>query len=201
MPRSRLMAFALAASLAAGCSSVDGWTGLKRKPETAPSPALDGGQVVADYLATLERLGRGGAAEQAEILESSRSAYLADPSTRNRLRYAFVLAVPGHAGADSAGARTLLGEALATPETLLESERALAELMVRDLDARLALAQENATLRADTTTGERDRIASLNRRLQQETAEKERLRRELDEARAKLDAIAALEGGTAVRQP
>ncbi len=201
MPRSRFMAFALAASLAAGCSSVDDWAGLKRKPETAPAPALDGGQVVADYLATLERLGRGGAAEQAEILESSRSAYLLDPSTRNRLRYAFVLAVPGHAGADSAGARTLLGEALATPETLLESERALAELMVRDLDARLALAHENATLRADTTTGERDRIASLNRRLQQETAEKERLRRELDEARAKLDAIAALEGGTAVRQP
>jgi hypothetical protein len=195
------MAFALAASLAAGCSSVDDWAGLKRKPETAPAPALDGGQVVADYLATLERLGRGGAAEQAEILESSRSAYLLDPSTRNRLRYAFVLAVPGHAGADSAGARTLLGEALATPETLLESERALAELMVRDLDAQLALAHENATLRADTTTGERDRIASLNRRLQQETAEKERLRRELDEARAKLDAIAALEGGTAVRQP
>lgn len=201
MPRSRFMAFALAASLAAGCSSVDDWAGLKRKPETAPAPALDGGQVVADYLATLERLGRGGAAEQAEILESSRSAYLLDPSTRNRLRYAFVLAVPGHAGADSTGARTLLGEALATPETLLESERALAELMVRDLDARLALAHENATLRADTTTGERDRIASLNRRLQQETAEKERLRRELDEARAKLDAIAALEGGTAVRQP
>jgi CRP-like cAMP-binding protein len=195
------MAFAIAASLAAGCSAVDDWAGLRRKTEAPPAPALDGGQVVADYLATLERLGRGGAAEQAEILESSRSAYLVDPSTRNRLRYAFVLAVPGHAGADSSGARTLLGEALATPQTLLESERALAELIVRDLDARLALAQENATLRADTTAGERDRIANLNRRLQQETAEKERLRRELEEARAKLDAIAALEGGTAVRQP
>lgn len=201
MPRSRFMAFAVAACLAAGCSAVDDWTGLKRKAETPPAPALDGGQVVSDYLATLERLGRGGAAEQAEILESSRSSYLVDPSTRNRLRYAFVLAVPGHAGADAAGARALLGEALATPETLLESERALAELIVRDLDARLALAQENATLRADTTAGERDRIANLNRRLQQETAEKERLRRELEEARAKLDAIAALEGGTAVRQP
>jgi len=201
MPRSRFMAFAIAASLAAGCSAVDDWTGLKRKAETPPAPALDGGQVVSDYLATLERLGRGGAAEQAEILDSSRSSYLVDPSTRNRLRYAFVLAVPGHAGADAAGARALLGEALATPETLLESERALAELMVRDLDARLALAQENATLRADTTAGDRDRIANLNRRLQQETAEKERLRRELEEARAKLDAIAALEGGTPVRQP
>jgi hypothetical protein len=195
------MAFALVASLASGCSAVDDWSGLKRKQEAAAAPVVDDSQVVGGYLTTLERLGRGGAAEQAEILESSRSAYLADPSTRNRLRYAFVLAVPGHAGTDASGARSLLGEALATPETLLASERALAELIVRDLDARLALAQENATLRADTTAGERDRIANLNRRLQQETAEKERLRRELEEARAKLDAIAALEGGSAARQP
>lgn len=200
MPRRGVAVILLAASLAAGCSAVDDWTGLKRKPQPLPAPVLDDGEIVAGYLATLERLGRGGVAEQAEILETARSGYLTDPSTRNRLRYAFVLAVPDHAGADPVGARTLLGEALAAPETLLASERALAALIVRDLDARLTLAQENATLRADTLTGERDRIASLSRRLQQETAEKERLRRELEEARAKLEAIAALEASKA-RQP
>jgi hypothetical protein len=200
MPRRGVAVFLLAAGLVAGCSVVDDWSGLKRKPEPPSAPVPDDGEIVAGYLATLERLGRGGIAEQTEILETARSGYLTDPSTRNRLRYAFVLAVPGHPGADPVGARTLLGEALAAPETLLASERALAVLIVRDLDARLTLAQENATLRADTTTGERDRIASLNRRLQQETAEKDRLRRELEEARAKLDAIAALEGGKA-RQP
>lgn len=197
MPLRRMAVVVLAAALAAGCSTVDDRSGLKRKQELPPAPVLDDGEIVVGYLATLERLGRGGAAEQAEIVESTRSAYVTDPTTQNRLRYAFVLAVPGHAGADSTGARTLLGEALATPQTLLASERALAELIVRDLDARLALAQENTTLRSDTTTGERDRIASLNRRLQQETTEKERLRRELEEAKAKLDAIAALEGGKA----
>jgi len=56
-------------------------------------------------------------------------------------------------------------------------------------------------LRSDSSTSERDRIASLNRRLQQETAEKERLRRELGEARAKLEAITALEGGADGRKP
>jgi hypothetical protein len=132
---------------------------------------------------------------QAEILESTRNAYLADPSTRNRLSYAFVLSVPGHAATDAEGARRLLGESLAAAETLLESERALAQLMVRELDARLALAQENAALRDGTTTGERDRVANLSRRLQQETAEKERLRRELAAAQAKLEAIATIEGG------
>ena len=183
------LAALLACVAAAGCTSMDA-----RRPATQPAPTMDDGQVVADYLATLDRLGQGGTAAQAEILEATRTAYLADPSTRNRLGYAFVLAVPGHGGADPVGARRLLGEALAMPETLLNSERALADLMVRDIDARLALAQENANLRNDTTAGERDHIATLNRRLQQETAEKERLRRELDEARKKLEAIANLEG-------
>jgi hypothetical protein len=166
----------LACALAGGCAALDDRPGA----DAQSAPAVDDGQLVADYLATLDRLGRGGAAEQAEILEASRTAYLADPSTRNRLRYAFVLAVPGHGATDSVGARRLLGESLATPETLLESERALAELMVRELDVRLALAQEIANLRDHTTAEERDSIASLNRRLQQETAEKDRLRRELE---------------------
>ena len=188
MRREAALAVLVACILAVGCRSVD------ERPDTQPAPIVDDGQMVADYLATLDRLGRGGTAEQAEILAATRTAYLNDPSTRNRLRYAFVLAVPGHGATDPVGARRLLGEALATPETLLDSERALADLMVRDIDARLALAQENANLRSDTTAGERDRIASLNRRLQQETAEKDRLRRELEEARKKLEAIAALEG-------
>jgi hypothetical protein len=190
MRHDALIAAMIAFALAGGCTSFD-----QRRPDIDPLPVMADGQIVADYLATLDQLGHGGAAEQAEILATTRTAYLTDPSTRNRLRYAFVLAVPGHVATDPAGARRLLGEALATPETLLPSERVLAELMAREVDVRLALTEENAILRSDTTTaGEQDRIATLNRRLQQETAEKERLRRELEEARKKLEAIATLEG-------
>ena len=71
--------------------------------------------------------------------------------------------------------------------------------MVRDLDARLALARENETLRNGNTNQEDHRIADLNRRLQAETAEKDRLRRELERAEAKLEAIATIEGGTQPR--
>jgi hypothetical protein len=180
----------LACALAAGCATVDDRT--RADPELPP--AVDDGQMVADYLATLDRLGHGGAAEQSEILEATQAAYLSDPSTRNRLRYALVLAVPGHDATDSVAARRLLGESLAIPDTLLDSERALAELMLRELDLRLALAEEIANLRDHPTAEERDSIASLNRRLQQETAEKDRLRRELEEALKKLEAIATLEG-------
>jgi len=201
MRHERLIAFLVFASLVAGCKSVDDWSGLKRKKETTPVAQTDDGQIVAEYLATLDRLGRGGAAEQAEIVSATRGAYLADPSTQKRLRYAFVLAVPGHPASDPAGARALLGEALATPETMLPSERALADLMVRDLDARLALTHENETLRSGTTSQDDNRIADLNRRLQAETMEKDRLRRELERAEAKLEAIATLEGGTPEPRP
>jgi len=193
----RFIAVIVALCLVSGCKSVDDWSGLKKRKDTTPVTHTDDGQVIAGYLATLDRLGRGGAAEQAEIIESTRNAYLAEPSTQKRLRYAFVLAVPGHAASDPTGARSLLGEALATTETLLPSERALAELMVRDLDARLSLTRENETLRSGSTPQEDNRIADLNRRLQAETAEKDRLRRELERAEAKLEAIATLEGAKA----
>jgi hypothetical protein len=82
------------------------------------------------------------------------------------------------------------------------SERALADLMVRDLDARLALASENEMLRAGRNASVDDgRLADLDRRLQAETAEKDRLRRELERAEAKLEAIATLEGGNAPPRP
>jgi hypothetical protein len=202
MRHERCIALLAVVGLAAGCSSVDDWSGLKRRKDTTPVVQTDDGQLVAAYLAILDRLGRGGAAEQAEIIETTRNAYVAEPSTQKRLRYAFVLAVPGHAASDPAGARTLLGEALATPETLLPSERALADLMVRDLDARLALARENETLRSGNHTPPVDgRVADLDRRLQAETAENDRLRRELERAEAKLEAIATLEGGKAPPRP
>jgi len=202
MRHERVIALLLAASLVAGCKSVDDWSGLKKRKDTTPVAQTDDGQIVADYLTTLDRLGRGGDAQQAEILEATRNAYLADPSTRKGLRYAFVLAVPGHAASDPAGARALIGESLATPETMLPSERALADLMVRDLDARLALARENASLRSGSNLPPDDsRIADLNRRLQLETAEKDRLRRELERAEAKLEAIATLEGSATEPRP
>jgi hypothetical protein len=190
MRHDAVLTMLLACALAGGCTTVDDRT----RADAELAPAVDDGQMVADHLVTLDRLGRGGAAEQAEILEAARFKYLSDPSPRNRLHYAFVLAVPGHGATDSPGARRLLGELLASPETLLESERALAAVMARELDVRLALAQEIANLRDQTTTEERDSVASLNRRLQQETAEKDRLRRELEDARKKLEAIATLEG-------
>lgn len=192
------MVLLLAATLAAGCTTLG-----------SPNPSLDSpvaegindGQMIADYVRMLDQLGGAKPAEQAELLQAIRNRYLAEPSTQHRLRYALMLAVPGHASSDPEGARALLDATLASAETLLPSERALAEVMVRELDDRLALAHENARLRGAGGLAEREQLADLTRRLQQESAEKERLRRELQQARAKLEAIATMEGGTVERQP
>jgi predicted RNase H-like nuclease (RuvC/YqgF family) len=63
------------------------------------------------------------------------------------------------------------------------------------------LTHENETLRSGTTSQDDNRIADLNRRLQAEITEKDRLRRELERAEAKLEAIATLEGGTPEPRP
>jgi len=60
MLRNRLVALLVAATLAAGCTAVDDWSGLKRRKDSIPAPITDDGQLVAGYLSTLDRLSRGG---------------------------------------------------------------------------------------------------------------------------------------------
>jgi hypothetical protein len=101
------------ASLVAGCKSVDDWSGLKRKKETTPVAQTDDGQIVAEYLATLDRLGRGGAGRAGRESSPPRARPTWPiPRPRSGSATAFVLAVPGHPASDPAGARALLGEAL-----------------------------------------------------------------------------------------
>ena len=57
------------------------------------------------------------------------------------------------------------------------------------------LSSENQRLRQQLDRMEKDQLASINRKLQAETDENARLRKALDEARAKLDAIGKIETG------
>lgn len=202
MRAERLFA-ALTVLLLAGCGSLGDWGAGQRRP-----PATDGStdaELVAGHLELMNRLGAGSATEQAEIAEAARVAFLADPGTLPRLRYGLVLATPGHGDSDPAGARTLLGEVLATPERLLPAERALAEIVYREVNAQLALEAEIRQLRESVASSD-DRAAvdaaqrRLQSQLQQQVAENARLRRELGEALAKLEAVANLEKALIERQ-
>jgi hypothetical protein len=184
------------AAMLAGCADGLGGSSI-RKTETLPpvDRAAASAASLSRQLVVLQRLIQGAPAEQAEILASAKHAYDTAPTPSNELAYALVLATPGHPGFDAPHAEQLLRDALATPETLLPSERAIAVVTMRATERQLALTTENQRLQAqaERTAGDGERTAALDRRLQGEQEENAKLRKELEEAQSKLDAIANIE--------
>lgn len=172
--------------------------GVAQRGETRvppPAPQLPSTELT-DMTATLEMmqtLPEGDPARQAEIFESARNAASLAPTTSNQLRYALALATPGHAGSDPVAAQRQLSELLATPENLLPAERLLARVQLTDVDQRLVLQAENRQLREEAPRESRDKLAGLNRRMSAELDENGRLRKALEEAQAKLDAVTHIE--------
>ena len=76
----------------------------------------------------------------------------------------------------------------------------LAFLTLQNVDQTLAQTAENQRLQATADHTDRDRIAALNRRLQSEIDDNARLHKELDDAHAKLDAIANIERNLSERK-
>ena len=177
-----------------GCASGLGSPG-PRAIDTTPrvDRAALSAAVAASYLQVLERLIQAQPAEQAEILASAEHDYGTAPTPSNELKLALVLAAPGHAGFDAMRAQQLLRDVLATPETLMPAERALAFLTLQNVQSHLNLVAENQRLQSDSERTDRERTAAVAKRLQGESEENARLRKELEDTRAKLDAIANIE--------
>ena len=184
---------------AAGCAGGPG----QRTPAAAPvvNSAAVASQVLGDYLMLLQRLVQGPPAQQAEILASAQRDYDTAPTPSHELRLALILGTPGHPATDLPKAQGLLRELMAAPEMLLPAERALTFLELSQIDDHLTLETENKRLQADAVRADQQRVASANHRLQAELDENARLRRELEEARAKLDAIANIERSLNERKP
>jgi hypothetical protein len=171
---------------------------FQQRPRGADAtPAIDraatSATLLASYLDVLQKLIQGAPAEQAEILVSAQREYDLAPTPSKQLRYALVLAAPNHTGTDLPRAQRLLRELLATPETLVPAERAFAFLELQKVDKQLALVAENQRLQSGSDRVDRERLATANRKLQLEIDENVRLRKALEEANAKLSAIANIE--------
>jgi hypothetical protein len=165
----------------------------REKPESTVSrPAADA-EAARSYVATLGDLQSSSPAAQAESFQAARVAAESAPTTLNKLRYALMLALPGHAGSDPVAARRQLSDLVARPELLLPSERALAAVLLAEVDERLVLAAENRRLQQEAAGRDKDRTAALTKRLQAELDENARLRRTLEEAQKKLDAVTQVE--------
>jgi hypothetical protein len=196
--RHKLIAGCLAGSmLLAACGG--SLPSLKRARDTPAQPVDRSSTettVIAAYLDTCLRLARGTPAEQAEILTTASNDYSAAPTPSRVLRYAMVLSTPGHAGADPVVAQRLLREVLASPETLLPAERALAFLQLQQVERQQSLQADVRRLQSGNERAANERIAQLTRRLTTESEENARLKKALADAQAKLDAIANIEGSS-----
>ncbi len=207
-PEQRLLlaaALGVLLALAAGCDSL-GRFGSSRQQAGHANTTVDSDTqvavVLADMIQTLQRLSAGSPAEQAEIVTGARQAYERSPGGTAQLRYALVLATPGHEGRDAERSRQLLRELAARPEALAPAERALSLFELSQLDRELGLVSDNERLQALANRSvDQDRLAAANRRLQTELDDNARLRRQLDEAQAKLDTIANIESNLADRKP
>jgi hypothetical protein len=192
--RLRLAVNLLALCALGGCGVLG--NSLSNSKNPAPSEperkSADYGPI-APLLEMMSALLQGDPARQAELFQSVKDQSSLYPTTSNRLKYALALAIPGHSGSDPVAAQRQLSELLARPETLLPDERLLALVELQDVDQRLILQAENQRLREEASHDSRDKLQAANRRLQAESDENARLRKALDEARAKLDAVTHIE--------
>jgi len=191
MRREWMLALALCVTLG-GCGSVNRHAEPKA-PETVPQRPPPDLESVTAMLDLMQNLSEGDPARQAELFETVRSAAELTPTTSNKLKFALALATPGHEGSDPVAAQRQLSELLATPDTLLPVERLLAIVVLKDVDQRLVLLAENRQLHDEAPRETRDKLQVINRRLSAESDENVRLRKALEEAQAKLEAVTHIE--------
>jgi hypothetical protein len=190
----------------AGCSSVADLRRDAKAPVVAPSADAVQAAQLNSYVNAMSQLVQGSPAEQAELVAGARAAYDPARAGPGALRYGLMLATPNHPAHDASQAQRLLREALSRPELLSVTERALAIVELQQVESELRATTEVERLNTEVQR-ERDRqrntVSSANvaKRLQTEMDENARLRKALDEARAKLDAIANIERNISDRPP
>jgi hypothetical protein len=194
-PTKRLIAATLIAVVLPGCSQTKGWLDTVRGSESPASyEEVDPGAPAADdYLSELSELSSDDPASQAEIFADSQAAAQLTPNPSTRLRYALVLATPGHPESDPQQAQSMLRELMAQPALMTPTEIALATIYLKSSEELILLGAETRRLRASTDRAQRTEAAAVNQRLTTVEAENRRLRQALAEAEDKLEAITSIE--------
>lgn len=192
-----------AALLSSACTSDLLARRTPRNVDTAPivDRASASATIITSYLDGLQKLLTSPPAEQAELVAAAQRDYELAPTPSHQLRYALMLAAPNHAATDQIRAQRMLRELMASPAALLPAERALAYLEQQKVDAQVMLSAENRRLQSMSARIQPDKSSALSKRLQAELDENARLRKELDAAQAKLDAISDIERSLSERKP
>jgi len=201
MPRETLAALGLtAALLVSGCAS--GF--FAQKPPPPPKPIIDhkaaSSEALADDFAVLDKLIEAPPQQQMQIVGSAEEDFRTTPTQSKKLRLALILGTPDQAGSDLPRAEEMLQELSDDPQSsLLPGERTLLSLQLKQIGDYLTLEAENRTLHADAARA--NQLAPLKHRLDGAAGENAKLKKELQEAQAKLAAIANIEKSLNERKP
>lgn len=160
--------------------------------EAAGPPALPQAAGVDGYLEVMNLLAWPDPARQTDVFYEVEQAYAQAPTTTNTLRYALALVTPDHPAFNPMRGKKTLEQLLANPEHLSAGERSLANIMLRTAATWSKMQDEYRKLTATVDEHARAR-ANAERRAQGEAEEIARLRKELEAARQKLDAIISIE--------
>ena len=189
-----------AAVLVCGCS-----TDLFTEHPAAPAkPVIDhkaaSAEALADDLAVLDKLIAAPPEQQMQIVGTAEQEFHATPTPSRKLRLALILGTPDQASSDLPRAQQMLQELASNPQSsLLPGERTLVALQLKQIGDYLTLEAENRTLQADAARA--DQLAALKHRLDGAAGENAKLKKQLEEARAKLAAIANIEKSLNERKP
>ena len=192
---SRFAVAAMTVVLLAGCAQTKNWLNSVRSgPKASADETVILGAPEADhYLTELYDLAAGDPAMQAEIFADARAGAQLTPNPSTELRYALVLATPGHPEQDAQQAQALLRELLTQTELMTAAEISLATIHLKAVEQRIVLESEARRLRASSSRQQQTQEAAVNQRIATVEAENRRLRRELDDAESKLEAITSIE--------
>lgn len=181
-------------ALLGGCAQTKEWMSSMRGSMSSSNDSTILGAPDAEYyLDDLYKLTTGDPATQAEIFADAESGFQLTPGLQTNLRFALVLATAGHPGTNPERAQTILQELLTQTPLLTPAELSLATINLKSVEQQIALTSEARHVRASNSQAARTESASTNQRLASVEAENRRLRQELDDAEAKLEAISSIE--------
>ncbi len=181
-------------ALLGGCAQTKEWmSSMRRSMSSSNDSTILGAPDAEYYLDDLYKLTTGDPATQAEIFADAESGFQLTPGLQTNLRFALVLATAGHPGTNPERAQTILQELLTQTPLLTPAELSLATINLKSVEQQITLTSEAHRLRASNSQAARTESASTNQRLDNSEAENRRLRQELEDAEAKLEAISSIE--------
>ncbi len=178
--------------LLSACGQTSDWIKGRIAKSTDEGEIL-GAPEIEVYVQELGQIAGGDPAAQAEIYADAYAAANLTPSPSTNLRLGLVLAIPGHPESNPAEAQRLLREVLSQTVLLTPAEISMATIHLNSVERQIVADAEVRRMRSSTSRAAQTQEQAVSQRLTTVEAENRRLRRELEEAEKKLEAITSIE--------